>query len=132
MCEAVWEQWRASAGAHGLGRETLGRFAASLQELPRSTWRIPLDTYINLSLAEIRGLKAHGERRVATIVDIFGHVHQIASQLVGRPHLRVRIVPKMVEQIESWCQRRLSESAVLEAEELRAAYIAPLMEQLAN
>jgi hypothetical protein len=132
VCEAVWEQWRASVLAHGLGRETLGRFAASLQDLPRSLWRTTLDHYAGLSLAEIRKLKAHGEKRVAAVVDIFGHVHQIASQLEGRPHLCVRIVPKLVEQIESWAQRRLNVPAALEAEELRTAIVAPLLEQVAN
>jgi len=132
VCEAVWEQWRASVRAHGLGHETMGRFAASLQDLPRSMWRDPLDVYVNLTLAEIRGLKSHGEKRVAAVVDIFGHVYQIASQLDARPHLRVRIVPKLVEQVESWGERRLSQAGPLESDEIRSAFIAPLLDQVAN
>jgi hypothetical protein len=132
VCEAVWEQWRAGVLAQGLGRETLGRFAASLQDLPRSLWRTTLDHYAGLTLSEIKRLKAHGEKRVSAVVDIFGHVHQIASQLDGRPHLRVRIVPKLVEQIESWAQRRLNDPASIEADELRAAIVVPLVQQVAN
>jgi len=130
MCEAVWEQWRASVRAHGLGRETIGRFAASLRDLPRSLWRDTLDVYANLTLAEIRQLKSHGEKRVAAVVDIFGHIHLIASQLETRPHLRVRIVPKLVEQLESWGERRLSEPGPLEIDEIRSAFVAPLLEQV--
>jgi hypothetical protein len=68
---------------------------------------------------------------VAAIVDIFGHIHQIASQLDTRPHLRVRIVPRLVEQVESWGERRLSEPGPLEIDEIRTAYVVPLLEQVA-
>ncbi len=64
VCEAVWEKWRAGVRAHGLGRETMGRLCTSLQDLPRGLWRTTLDAYAHLTLAEIRRLKSHGEKRV--------------------------------------------------------------------
>src|SRR5690606_14319438 len=38
VAESDWERWRAAVARHGLENEVLGRFAASLQDLPRVVW----------------------------------------------------------------------------------------------
>ena len=132
MSEARWEQWRASVLGHGLERETFGRLAETLQELPRSLWRVTLETYARRSLAEIRQLKAHGEKRVLAIAEVFGQIHSIVSQLESRPHLSVRIKPRFVVRIESWAQRRLDDSTPLSNDDLCDGLVNPLLEQVAN
>jgi len=103
VSEALWSQWRGTLQRHGLGHEMLGRFAASLQDLPRALWRAPLGVYAGLSLAEIRSLKAHGEKRVGAVLAIFANLHGILSRAEACPHLTAKIVPSFVTRIESWC-----------------------------
>ncbi len=64
VSEVLWEQWRDTVKDSGLQREPLGRLAPSLQSLPTVIWQTPLETYCNYTVAEIRKLKTHGEKRV--------------------------------------------------------------------
>lgn len=132
VSEADWSRLRSCVLKHGLGQETLGRFATRLDELPRSMWQTRLGEYGELALAEMRLLKTHGDKRIGAVVEIFEHLYKIVSHLEGCPHLAVRIAPRRIEGIESWAARRLNDPAPLAADELRAALVAPLVEQLAS
>jgi hypothetical protein len=110
-----------------------------LQDLPRALWRAPLDDYARLSLAEIRALKAHGDKRVGAVVAIFGNLNRILAGVEASPHLAARIVPKFVSRIESWYAEAAT-SAVAPgravgrawfATEIRESWIMPILEQLA-
>jgi len=129
ISEALWAQWRETLRRSNLCDETLGRFAASLQDLPRVLWRASLRDYAGLSLAEIRSLKAHGAKRVGAVLAIFGNLHGILVPTETRQHLSTRIVPKFVAQIESWFAER-PKSRNWTAAELRESWIAAMLEQL--
>lgn len=132
ISEARWEKWCASVVAQGLEGETFGRFAAALDRLPRGLWRVTLGTYARRSLAEIRQLKAHGDKRVTAIADVFKQIHSIVSQLEARPHLTVRIRPRFAARIESWVEARLGNSAPLRCDEIQAEVLVPLIDQVAT
>ena len=104
VSEAVWCQWRASLRNQRLEKEMLGRFAASLQQLPRSMWRKRLEDYLPLSLRQIRALKGHGEKRVAALLEVVGGLHSIVEQLKAQPHLSARIEPRLSARLENWFQ----------------------------
>ncbi|HVC99401.1 MAG TPA: hypothetical protein VND64_37390 [Pirellulales bacterium] len=129
VSEALWTRWRETIRRSGLCHETLGRFAASLQDLPRVLWRAPLGVYAKLSLAEIRSLKAHGEKRVGAVLAIFGNLHGIFSQMEACRHLTARIVPTFAAQIESWFAAG-PKLGSWTAAELRDSWIVALLEQL--
>src|SRR6185437_15834318 len=69
VSEASWAQWREAISRHGLNQEPIGRFAATLQKLPRVIWTTPLAAYVELSLAEMRALKTYGEKRVNAVLE---------------------------------------------------------------
>lgn len=130
VSEALWVEWRASVRDHGLGQETLGRYVSSLQQLPRVIWSAPLDAYLELSLSDIRALKTHGEKRVAAVLEVFGNLHQMVVRLGQHSQLGVRILPKVIVQLEGWMLRYLQRSGAPNVEELRACFVKPLIDQV--
>src|SRR6185295_18944414 len=76
VSEALWTNWCDTVNRYGLGPEKLGRLAPSVQALPTVIWHNRLDEYLDRSLAQIRRLKTHGEKRVHAILEIFCTVHE--------------------------------------------------------
>jgi hypothetical protein len=130
VSEALWITWRDSVSDYGLAGETLGRFASSLDRLPRVLWTAPLATYLQLSLADIRSLKTHGEKRVRAVLEVFGALHQIISHLGAHGNLAVRIVPKTVAALESWVSSVLLRPLKPEHDEIQEKLVVPLIEQV--
>ncbi|HUY91042.1 MAG TPA: hypothetical protein VMV10_20055 [Pirellulales bacterium] len=130
VSEALWVEWRASVKEHGFGQETLGRYVSSLQQLPRVIWNAPLESYLELTLAEIRALKTHGEKRVGAVLEVFGNLHQIVVHLGAQSQMGVRILPRFVIQLENWVLRYLQRPGAPSYEELRSTFIGPLLDQV--
>lgn len=130
VSESQWSQWRASVRRHGLGEETLGRFAPSLDRLPRVLWNTPLATYTDLTLAQIRQLKTHGEKRVAAVLEVFAELHSVLARLGSPGNLAVRIVPKFAGQLEHWTLSASEREALSTPEELETHLVRPLLDQL--
>ena len=130
VSEALWVEWRASVKEHGFGQETLGRYVSSLQQLPRVIWNAPLESYLDLTLAEIRSLKTHGEKRVGAVLEVFGNLHQIVVHLGPQSQMGVRILPRFVIRLESWVLQYLQRSGIPNYEELRSALVLPLLDQV--
>lgn len=130
VSEATWARWRTSVTRHGLENETLGRFAPSLEILPRVMWDMPLGNYVNLSLGKIRRLKTHGEKRVHALLQVFGGLHQMLSRIEPSPGLAVRIVPRFVAPIEAWVTRALARTDLPSVEEVERHFVHPLIAQI--
>jgi hypothetical protein len=129
VSEALWEQWRASVRDFALGREPLGRFAVSLQNLPRVIWQTPLDTYVGLTLDEIRSLKTHGEKRVRAVLEVFGALHSLLARAGKQDHLSVKIMPRFARELEIWTEAVLHRDGLPTADELMTSFVEPLMAQ---
>lgn len=130
VSEALWAHWRECVLQHGLGRETLGRFAPSLEHLPRVLWQTPLASYTSFTLAKIRQLKTHGEKRVAAVLEVFAELNKILGRLGPPGTLSVRIVPRFVTELESWIGSVLARSTVPSEVEIEHRFIRPLVEQV--
>ena len=130
VSESDWVKWRAAVSRHSLEEEVLGRFASSLQDLPRVVWHTPLGNYIEHSLSEIRALKTHGEKRVRVVVEIFGALHRILGS--GHPvsYLTTRIRPSFIGPIESWILDALEAPLLPETSEIRRRFVEPIMKQV--
>jgi hypothetical protein len=132
ISEVTWATWRATVIAHRLGREPIGCFADALHQLPRVIWATPLEHYAGLTLADIRKLKTHGEKRVRSVVTIFGRLH---SQLDGKSdeaRASVRLTPERVEKVEQWIDALIADGRVPTCEEVKANVVEPLVEQVAG
>jgi hypothetical protein len=130
VSEALWVRWRASVHNHGFDQEPLGRFAATLLDMPRVIWHRPLVSYTELTLAEIRSLRTHGEKRVSAVLDVFGNLHRILVNLDAESRLAVQIVPRFLIPIEAWLLRWLTNVGVPNKEEIREGLVVPLIEQI--
>jgi hypothetical protein len=130
ISEVTWSQWRASVGRHGLASQALGRFAPSLQNVTRVIWNAPLREYTSSSLAEIRSMKTHGEKRVRAILETFHAVHTLVAGMGTQEHLVVRLVPRTIDQVEEWTARALQRPGIPGEPEIFAHFVSPLLEQV--
>jgi hypothetical protein len=130
VSEALWVKWRQAVVDHGLCGETLGRFAPSLQTLPRVLWETRLSTYTERTLTEIRDLKTHGVKRVRNVLEVFGSLYSLLTRLAPAQHLAVRVVPRFVTRLENWVQSCLRSDDAPDAEEVRTALVETLLMQV--
>lgn len=131
VSEALWAQWQKTVIERGLGREKLGRLAPTLQALPTVIWHIPLEQYVNHTVAEIRQLKTHGEKRVRVVLEVFHIVHEMLGSCgAEQQHLSLRIVPKFIQPIENWIAQVLERPGVPSADDVRDYLAVPLLEQV--
>ncbi|OHB78077.1 MAG: hypothetical protein A2W31_16485 [Planctomycetes bacterium RBG_16_64_10] len=130
VSEALWAQWRETVKRHNLGQLKLGRLAPSLAALPTVIWHTPLEDYADLTLADIRSLKTHGEKRVRAVLEVFCAVHETLARSVHQDHLDVDLVPKFVRPVERWTVQALTSSALPGQHEIRASLIGPLLAQV--
>lgn len=130
VSEALWAQWQQTVVEHGLEREKLGRLAPTLQALPTVIWHTPLAHYVNHTVAEIRQLKTHGEKRVRVVLEVFYLAHEMLASAGTEHHLALRIVPKFIEPIESWIAQMLERPGLPSSEEVREHLTVPLLNQI--
>src|SRR4029077_10667260 len=122
--------WQQTVVENGVGREKLGRLAPTLQALPTVIWHTPLDHYVNHTVAEIRQLKTHGEKRVRVVLEVFYLVHEMLSSAGTQQHLALRIVPKFIQPIESWISFALARPGLPTSDEIRDHLAIPLLNQV--
>jgi hypothetical protein len=130
ISEVTWAQWRASVVRHGLGNEILGRFAPSLQNMTRVIWNTPLGAYTSSTLAEIHSMRTYGEKRIRALLEVFHAAHTLVSGMGTQEHLVVRIVPRLIDQVEQWVGRALQRPGIPPADELYAHFVRPLLAQV--
>lgn len=130
ISEVTWAQWRASVVRHGFSHQKLGRFAPSLQHMTRVIWNTPMGAYTDCTLADIRGMKTHGEKRVRALIEVFHAVHTIVSGMGTQLHLTVHIVPRLIDQVEQWTGRALQRPGIPDEREIFTSFVHPLLEQI--
>ncbi len=130
ISEVTWAQWRASVIRHGLAGETLGRFAPSLQNMKRVIWSTPLGAYTSSTLAEMRAMRTHGEKRVRAVLEVFHAAHTIVAGMGTQEHLVVRIIPRRIDQVELWIGRALQRPGIPGPQEIFTHFVHPLLEQV--
>jgi hypothetical protein len=130
VSEVSWAQWRASVVRHGLTGETLGRFTPSLQNMTHVVWNTRLGVYTSSTLADIRAMKTHGEKRVAAILEVFHVAHTLVAGMGTCDHLAVRIVPRLIDRVEQWTGRALQQPGIPSRQEIFSEFIQPLLGQI--
>ena len=130
ISEVTWAQWRSSVVRHGLAGELLGRLAPSLQNMTRVIWNTPLGAYTSSTLAEIRAMKTHGEKRIHALLEVFHAVHAIVAGMGTQEHLVMRIAPRLIDQVEQWIGRALQRPGIPSQQEIFANFVRPLLEQI--
>jgi hypothetical protein len=98
--------------------------------MTRVVWNSTLDTYAAMTLAEIRALKTHGEKRVRAILEVFHGVHALVSNMGVQEHLVLRIVPCLIDKVETWVGQALQTPGVPAEKEIFEAFVNPLLTQI--
>ena len=130
VSELQWQKWQKTILDHGLENEKLGRLCPTLTELTRVIWGSPLEDYCYKTLAEMREIRTHGEKRVTAILKIFHSICTIVDKVGDTKHLLLRLVPTNVDHVENWAMRTLSKRGTPNKAEIEANYVSPLLTQL--
>ncbi len=129
VSEALWVRWCETVQRFHLGREILGRLAPSLQSLPTVIWHTPLSTYLGKSVAEIRNLKTHGEKRVRVVLEVFHSVHTMLNGAHQGDHLSLHLVPGFVPAVDEYLARLTREDHQATRDEVSRHLVEPLLAQ---
>jgi hypothetical protein len=130
VSEALWVQWCETARRFHLNKEKLGRLAPSLQHLPTVIWDTPLGEYMNRSLAEIRQLRTHGEKRVRVVLEVFHAVHELLGEASDETHLSLTLVARFVPPVEAWLQAIANRLDLPTREQVANELAIPLLRQI--
>lgn len=130
VSESLWSQWCETVNRYGLGPEKLGRLAPSLQSLPTVIWHSRLEEYADRSLADIRSLKTHGEKRLHAILEVFCSVHEALSTATLQENIDVVIVPRFVPPISRWLMEVVAQPDLPPVAELHKHIVKPLIQQV--
>jgi hypothetical protein len=129
VSEVLWDRWRDVLTRQQVGGEKLGRLAPALQSVPTVIWHTPLDQYLHQSLAEIRQLRTHGEKRVAVVLEVVYSVYEVLQRVDTQPHLAVRVLPKFVLPVEGWISEATVRAEEPSDQEMRDRLTVPLLDQ---
>jgi hypothetical protein len=130
VSEALWTSWCETIHRHGLGPEKLGRLAPSLQSLPTVIWHTRLEDYMDRSLAQIRRLKTHGEKRVNAVLEIFCTVHEALATATLQENIDVVIVPRFVPALVRWLNETIRQPELPGVADLHKYVVRPLIAQV--
>lgn len=130
VSEAVWSDWCETIQRSGLAPLMLGRVAVCLRPLPSVIWQKPLGYYATQSLAEIRQLKTHGEKRVNAILGVFASIYEAVSTAALNEHLQIDLAPRFVPTLNRWLIETNSRTQRPLANEWHEHVVRPLLRQI--
>ena len=130
VSEAQWHEWCETVERLELMQVPIGRVARSLNEVPMVIWDTPLGNYKGHTLAEIRRMKTHGQKRVRIVVEAFWTVHRSLGSATPEQHVHLDVVPRFVRQLEFWIDNQLTVDAEPSRSEVQDGLIKPLLAQL--
>lgn len=132
VSEALWVEWLDTIKKFDVARIKLGRIAPTLQTLPTVVWHTPMADYMNHTVAEIRAMKTHGEKRVRVILESFCVAYEALSTADPTQNAYALLAPKFIAPLEQWVRRSISATKVPSASEIKEHFVLPLLKQLAT
>ncbi len=130
VSESLWDNWCETVRRYGMGPEKLGRLAPTLQNLPTVIWHSRLEEYLGRSLAEIRSLKTHGEKRVHAILEIFCGVHEALATATLQENIDVVILPRFIPPLNRWLLETGGQPSLPSVDDLHQHLVKPLINQI--
>ncbi len=130
VSEALWTNWCDTVHRFNLGPEKLGRLAPSLQSLPTVIWHTRLEDYSDRSLAQIRRLKTHGEKRVNAVLEIFCTIHEALATASLDQNVDVVIVPRFLPPLVRWLNETIRQPELPDVNELHERIVRPMIAQI--
>jgi hypothetical protein len=130
VSDLVWSKWRNLVRVRGLGYEKVGRLCPALRDVPTVIWNTPLSYYLDLTLADIRSLKTHGEKRVRVVLEVFHSVYRMLTTIEPLGGLAIRLAPKFAIDLENALAAFRGGGTPPTLAQLEQAIVVPLLRQL--
>lgn len=132
VSEALWSQWTSVVREMNLGDEKIGRVADSLNAMPTVIWTRHLGEYENLTLAKIRSLRTHGEKRVRCVLQVFHKVFETTLRHgdQGSAHLRRQLGSQRIVAVSEWLQQHKHAVEIPTAKEVADRLAEPILRQI--
>jgi hypothetical protein len=130
VSEQVWLQWRQLVQSRGLAFERVGRLCPALNDVPTVIWNTQLGFYLNYSLAEIRALKTHGEKRVRVVLEVFHSLYKMLTAVESLGGLAIRLAPSFAIEVENSLAALRSRNIPPSREEIEQVIVLPLLRQI--
>lgn len=130
VSELIWLQWRQLVQSRGLAYERVGRLCPALREVPTVIWKTQLGFYLNYTLADIRALKTHGEKRVRVVLEVFHAIHKMLTTIEPLAGLAIRLSPKFAIEVENGIAALRTQNAPPTQEQVERAVVEPILRQL--
>jgi hypothetical protein len=126
----LWSQWCETVNRYGLGYEKLGRLAPTLQSLPTVIWHSRLEEYADRSLADIRSLKTHGEKRLNAILEVFCTIHEALATATLQENIDFVLVPRFVPPMTRWLMETVARPDLPPVDEIHQHIVKPMVNQI--
>ncbi|MDA7949868.1 MAG: hypothetical protein MPJ24_00130 [Pirellulaceae bacterium] len=130
VTERQWRSWQQTLHNHYLTHEPIGRLAFSLQNIPLDIWNTPVDTYLQYSLLEIKGLKKYGPKRLQSIFLIFNSLHIFLEKSLLDYHLAICLRPRFIVQIKHWIRNQVENNLFPTPEDFHSKVITLILNQI--
>lgn len=130
VSELVWSQWRQLVQSRGLAFEKVGRLCPALHDVPTVIWQTQLGFYLNYTLAEIRALKTHGEKRVRVVLQVFHAIHKMLTTIEPLAGLAIRLAPRFAIEVENNLAALRGQNLPPSREQIERAIVEPILRQL--
>lgn len=131
LTPAVWQDICICLKRHSLEDYPLGRFAATLDDLPRGLWSVPLSDFVENSFDQLSRLQGYGEQRITAVMQVLLSTAKLISDCPADTHLGIKVFPARIERISSWINRILHEDRLPDYATLCQQFVLPLLRQLA-
>ena len=130
VSELLWSQWRDLVQSRGLAYERVGRLCPALHGVPTVIWNTQLGFYLNYSLAEIRALKTHGEKRVRVVLEVFHAIHKMLTTIEPLGGLAIRLSPRFAIEVENSLAAFRSQNLPPAREQIEKSFVELILKQL--
>jgi hypothetical protein len=130
VSEARWSQWCTAIKKFNIGEEKLGWLSPSLENLPTVIWETPLGRYQDHTVAEIRNMRTHGEKRVRCIWEIFHAVYENTLECKNKQELLRRLTPAFVNPLNQWIKDVKTRNDIPTPDEVRTSFSVPILNQI--
>ena len=130
LTPTVWQHVCQCIKRHSLENYPLGRFAETLDELPRGLWNCPLSDFVEHSIGELKQLKGYGDQRIASVLKVLVTTARVVAKCPSDTHLAIKVFPARIERISSWINRVLRDDLLPDYSSLCQHFVIPLLRQL--
>ena len=126
----TWERITSSIREHGFEWQPIGRFANSLDDLPRGLWGEPLAKYISIPLPTLLNTPRLGDSRLSSIIDIIMELGNSIRSCDSSTHFRFQVFPLSINRITNWINQVLASDSVPDVPSVCQHFVIPLLKQI--